>query len=152
MRIGLATGIALAVACFAAPLHAQFTAAVVPPERVVQPDTTKRQDSVSAAHVALQARMSSMKAWVDSVSLAMASTPGSVRADSLRADSTAAAAAVPAAPVESTVASGGEVAPAESGATSFRPGAPAPSTATPLPLLALAGTVLVGIGALLLRR
>ncbi|HEU4643290.1 MAG TPA: hypothetical protein VFS44_12620 [Gemmatimonadaceae bacterium] len=147
MRIGLATGIALAVACFAAPAHAQFTAAVVPPERVVQPDTTNRKDSVQKARVALQERMSSMKAWVDSVSLAMASTP-----DSARAESTAAAAAVPAARAESTVASGGEVAPAESGATSFRPGAPAPSTATPLPLLVLAGTVLVGAGALLLKR
>lgn len=144
MKIGLATGVALAIACAAGSADAQFTAAVVPPKQVVQPDTTTRRDSAHKARVALQARMSDMKAWVDSVSLALASTPESTRAESATAGTR------PARP-ESTVVSSGEVAPAETTAA-FHAGAPAPATATPLPMFALAGAVLVCAGALLLRR
>jgi hypothetical protein len=47
---------------------AQFTAAVVPPRTKAQVDTIAKQDSVRRATVALAARVTDMKKWVDSAS------------------------------------------------------------------------------------
>jgi len=48
--------------------RAQFTAAVVPPRTKAQVDTVAKQDSVRRATVALAARVTDMKKWVDSAS------------------------------------------------------------------------------------
>lgn len=55
-----------ALAVFSAPVHAQFTAAVVPPRAKAKVDTTASRDSVRRATVALAARVTDMKKWVDS--------------------------------------------------------------------------------------
>jgi hypothetical protein len=55
-----------ALAVISAPVHAQFTAAVVPPKAKAKVDTTARQDSVRHATAALAARVTDMKKWVDS--------------------------------------------------------------------------------------
>jgi hypothetical protein len=55
-----------ALALLATSAGAQFTAAVVPPRAKSKVDTTARQDSVRRATVALAARVTDMKKWVDS--------------------------------------------------------------------------------------
>lgn len=57
-----------AVAAFASSsaAGAQFTAAVVPPRVKAKADTVMKQDSVRRATVALAARVTDMKKWVDS--------------------------------------------------------------------------------------
>jgi hypothetical protein len=57
---------AIATFAFTATAGAQFTAAVVPPKAKAKVDTTVRQDSVRRATVALAARVTDMKKWVDS--------------------------------------------------------------------------------------
>ncbi len=47
---------------------AQFTAAIIPPRAKAKVDTVMRQDSVRRATVALAARVTDMKKWVDSAS------------------------------------------------------------------------------------
>ena len=49
-----------------ATTNAQFTAALVPPRVKAKVDTTARRDSVRRATVALAARVTDMKKWVDS--------------------------------------------------------------------------------------
>ena len=58
--------LACAFAVLATSAHAQFTAAVVAPKAKAKVDTTARQDSVRRAAVALAARVTDMKKWVDS--------------------------------------------------------------------------------------
>jgi hypothetical protein len=58
--------LACALAVLATGAHAQFTAAVVAPKAKTKVDTTARQDSVRHAAVALAARVTDMKKWVDS--------------------------------------------------------------------------------------
>ena len=55
-----------AVATVTSAAGAQFTAAVVPPRTKAKVDTTLRQDSVRRATVALAARVTDMRKWVDS--------------------------------------------------------------------------------------
>jgi hypothetical protein len=57
-----------AIAAFAmsTTANAQFTAAVVPPRVKAKVDTVVKQDSVRRATVALAARVTDMKKWVDS--------------------------------------------------------------------------------------
>ncbi len=69
---------------------AQFTAAVVPPRSKAQVDTTAKRDSVRRATVALAARVTDMKKWVDSA--AGVSIPA---ADTTLAKSTGASARAP---------------------------------------------------------
>ena len=57
---------AFAALAVTATANAQFTAAVVPPRVKARVDTTVRQDSVRRATVALAARVTDMKKWVDS--------------------------------------------------------------------------------------
>lgn len=56
---------------------AQFTASVVPPRVKSKMDTTLKQDSVRRATVALAARVTDMKKWVDSAAGVSIPTPDS---------------------------------------------------------------------------
>lgn len=58
--------IVCALAALSITAHAQFTAAVVPPKAKAKVDTVAKQDSVRRATVALAARVTDMKRWVDS--------------------------------------------------------------------------------------
>lgn len=55
-----------ALAALTASAGAQFTAAVVPPKAQAKVDTIVKQDSVRRATVALAARVTDMRKWVDS--------------------------------------------------------------------------------------
>lgn len=66
--------LACALAAVSATAGAQFTAAVVPPKAAAKVDTTVKQDSVRRATVALAARVTDMRKWVDSA--AGVSLPG----------------------------------------------------------------------------
>ena len=55
-----------ALAALTATARAQFTAAVVPPPAKAKLDTTTKKDSVRRATVALAARVTDMRKWVDS--------------------------------------------------------------------------------------
>jgi hypothetical protein len=57
---------ALAALTVTATANAQFTAAVVPPRVKAKVDTTATQDSVRRATIAVAARVTDMKKWVDS--------------------------------------------------------------------------------------
>ena len=59
---------AIAAVTMTGTASAQFTAAVVPPRTKAQVDTLVKQDSVRRATVALAARVTDMKKWVDSAS------------------------------------------------------------------------------------
>jgi hypothetical protein len=59
---------AIAAVTMTGTASAQFTAAVVPPRTKAQVDTIAKQDSVRRATVALAARVTDMKKWVDSAS------------------------------------------------------------------------------------
>jgi hypothetical protein len=63
-----------ALAVLTATADAQFTAAVVPPKAASKVDSTAKQDSVRHATVALAARVTDMRKWVDSA--AGVSLPG----------------------------------------------------------------------------
>jgi hypothetical protein len=63
-----------ALAALTATAGAQFTAAVVPPAAKANVDTTAKKDSVRRATVALAARVTDMRKWVDSA--ASVSIPG----------------------------------------------------------------------------
>ncbi|MEP7065399.1 MAG: hypothetical protein ABI889_05150 [Gemmatimonadota bacterium] len=58
--------LACAMAVFTSSASAQFTAAVVPPAVKAKSDTTVVKDSVRRATVALAARVTDMRKWVDS--------------------------------------------------------------------------------------
>jgi len=168
-----------ALALLATSAGAQFTAAVVPPRAKSKVDTTATQDSVRRATVALAARVTDMKKWVDSA--AGVSIPAS---DSTMTEKGAATAAAPltkdsvlmsrnarvrsdsAAAIVTTEVhdstgltasdSAKAVPPTSSrdssaGTKRFARGAPAPATASLLPLLALAGLSTLVAGAALRR-
>jgi hypothetical protein len=159
--------------------RAQFTAAVVPPHAKAKVDTTLKQDSVRRATVALAARVTDMKKWVDSaagVSIPAADSGNSKKlADSLasvkapkdsvilnrnarvRADSAASIATVEV--HDSTGLKGADTTKAAPPTSSAKPratktfasGAAAPDTASPLPLFALAAVSTLLTGAALRR-
>lgn len=156
-----------ALAALSTAAHAQFTAAVVAPRTTAKVDTTARKDSVRRATVALAARVTDMKKWVDSAAgvplppesdsasaVASASdtttpaTKDSVilnRNARVRADSASSIATVE---VHDSTGLRPDSAATPNRPTSahprtdrvttrYTPGAPAPNTATALPLLAL---------------
>lgn len=170
-----------ALAALSTTAGAQFTAAVAPPKAKAKVDTTARQDSVRRAAVALAARVTDMKRWVDSAAgvalppesdSAKAATPASVstrpatkdsvilnRNARIRSDSAASIATVE---VHDSTGPGGDstasrVPPTSSRqrrggeTTRYAAGAPAPNTATELPLLALLGAAALLAGVALRR-
>lgn len=169
----------LALAAFSGTARAQFTAAVVPPKAKAKADTIARQDSVRRATVALAARVTDMRKWVDSaagVSIPAGDTtsmklknPAIVapKKDSVmlsrdarvRADSASSIGTVEV--HDSTGLKAPDSAAAVPKPTSrtrtrgetktFATGAPAPATASMLPLFAIAGVSTLLAGAALRR-
>ena len=83
--------LACALAALTATAGAQFTAAVVPPKAAAKVDTTVKQDSVRRATVALAARVTDMRKWVDSaagVSLPAGDSTTAVASNASTRDST----------------------------------------------------------------
>jgi hypothetical protein len=78
-----------ALAVLTATANAQFTAAVVPPKVTAKVDTTVKQDSVRRATVALAARVTDMRKWVDSA--AGVSLPGGDSSTALASNDTTSA-------------------------------------------------------------
>jgi hypothetical protein len=115
---------------------AQFTGLVTPPPRPAPPVELVAQAGDVSTDTTAAARMSDMKAWVDSAAVAVAAQAPQDTA-------------TPPVVVETPAAA--EPAPQED-VTAFREGAPAPSTATVLPALLLLGAGLVAGGAALRRR
>ena len=124
----------------ASSAEAQFTTVVAPPKKAVDQAAVQEQQRVARAEAdsSHRATMQEMSAWVDSV--AGAPALGSVVADS------AAGAVVMDSATASRVS--------EPATTRFQDGARAPTTASPHPLLLLAGigATLLGLGVILTSR
>jgi hypothetical protein len=124
-------------ALLAAPgASAQFTGLVTPPPRPAAPVEMIAAAGAVDADTTAAARMSDMKAWVDSAAVAVAAQAPQDTA-------------TPPVVIETPVAA--EPAPQQE-VTAFQEGAPAPNTATVLPALLLLGAGLVAGGAALRRR
>ena len=122
-------------ALVAAPsASAQFTGLVTPPPRPASPVELVAQAGDVHADTTAAARMTDMKAWVDSAAVAVAAQAPQDTA-------------TPPAVVETPVAE-----PPREEVSAFRDGAPAPNTATPLPALLLLGAGLFAGGAALRKR
>ncbi|GAC1683022.1 MAG: hypothetical protein NVS9B3_00820 [Gemmatimonadaceae bacterium] len=125
----------------ASSARAQITTVLAPPVAKSQtvaaaPTTRARRDSVA------RARLTDMKAWVDSAAASAGVSGGTTTVVSTGDVSAGRGHDAPAAAAPATPAP----------VTSFHEGAPAPATASPLPLLALAGVTALVVGALLMRR
>lgn len=169
----------LALAAFSGTARAQFTAAVTPPQARAKADTAAKQDSVRRATVALAARVTDMRKWVDSAagvsipagdstsmklkdSVAVAVTKDSVmlsRNARVRADSAATIGTVEVHDSTGLKAPDSAAAPrkpmsrarAHEATTTFASGASAPATASMLPLFAIIGVTTLLTGAALRR-
>jgi hypothetical protein len=125
-------------ALLAAPgASAQFTGLVTPPPRPAAPVEMIAAAGAVDADTTAAARMTDMKAWVDSAAVAVA------------AQAPQDTATPPPVVIETPAAA--EPAPQQE-VTAFQEGAPAPNTATVLPALLLLGAGLVAGGAALRRR
>ena len=127
----------IVVALVAAPsASAQFTGLVTPPPRPAPPVEMIAEAGAVAADTTAAARMSDMKAWVDSAAVAVAAqAPQDTVTPPVVIETPAAAEPAP-----------------QQEVTAFQEGAPAPNTATALPALLLLGAGLIAGGAALRRR
>lgn len=127
----------IVVALVAAPsASAQFTGLVTPPPRPAPPVEMIAEAGAVAADTTAAARMSDMKAWVDSAAVAVsAQAPQDTVTPPVAIETPAAAEPAP-----------------QQEVTAFQEGAPAPNTATALPALLLLGAGLIAGGAALRRR
>jgi hypothetical protein len=133
-----------ALVAAASPAAAQFTTAIPPRPRADADVPPAVADSI-ARDTSTVERLRDMREWVDSAAVAIDVDVPPADSALAAGDSSARADSAGAAPVpETRVAQGAPPA--------FRDGAPAPDTATPLPLIALAGGSLLVAGAWLLRR
>ena len=127
----------IVAALLAAPgASAQFTGLVTPPPRPAPPVEIIAEGGAVSTDTTAAARMTDMKAWVDSAAVAVAAQAPQDTATP---------------PVVLQTPAAAEPAPQEE-VSAFREGAPAPNTATPLPALILLGMGLVAGGAALRRR
>lgn len=120
--------------------YAQFTTVVSPPQPEAPPVSVQAQAKVDSAE---RATLTDLRTWVDSAaSASAAATPApSTGAATAKMETTTEIAAAPATP------------PRKAETTEFRDGARAPDTASPLPMILLAGLSLLATGlALLLLR
>lgn len=138
------------IAAFASTAAAQFTSVVVPPRQPrVASAGPAQTGSSAAAHArrdtSVVARLTDMKAWVDSA--AGLSAP---RAVASAQDSSARAAAASTPTTQRADSTARPRSGQTAGTQTFREGATAPNTASPLPLIALfgAGTLLAGLALL----
>jgi hypothetical protein len=127
----------IVVALVAVPsASAQFTGLVTPPPRPAPPVEMIAEAGAVAADTTAAARMSDMKAWVDSAAVAVAAqAPQDTVTPPVVIETPAAAEPAP-----------------QQEVTAFQEGAPAPNTATALPALLLLGAGLIAGGAALRRR
>lgn len=134
MRIPTLSFIVLALV--AAPsASAQFTGLVTPPPRPAPPVEIIAAGG-AVADTTAAARMSDMKAWVDSAAVAVAAqAPQDTVTPPVVIETPAAAEPAP-----------------QQEVTAFQEGAPAPNTASVLPALLLLGAGLIAGGAALRRR
>ncbi len=115
---------------------AQFTGLVTPPPRPAPPVEMIAEAGAVATDTTAAARMTDMKAWVDSAAVAVAAqAPQDTATPPVVIETPAAAEPAP-----------------QQDVTAFQEGAPAPNTATVLPALLLLGAGLVAGGAALRRR
>ncbi len=115
---------------------AQFTGLVTPPPRPAPPVEMIVEAGAVATDTTAAARMTDMKAWVDSAAVAVAAqAPQDTATPPVVIETPAAAEPAP-----------------QQDVTAFQEGAPAPNTATVLPALLLLGAGLVAGGAALRRR
>jgi hypothetical protein len=146
VRRSLLSALALAVLLPAIPAvaGAQFTSFVAPPRPLV--DSAQPARTIAAADSARRAQRDSaerlaitnMKQWVDSAAVAAGTRiPPTAATEPTRPGTTATA------PTSAR---------SDGGVPTFRDGSPAPQTATPFPLLALAGLGSTAAGLVLLRR
>ena len=124
---------------------AQITTTIVPPKQPPAAQAAAARREAAAQDSIARVTLTDMKTWVDSAAASLALRPdtGAPVAD------TTAAAQRPTTPVDTAPAPAQQRPEAE---TEFRDGARAPDTATPLPSLALAGGVLIVLGAVMRRR
>lgn len=144
-QIRILVAAAALLAGSAAEAAAQFTGVVTPPPRrqaaIAHADSASRgpgaRDTTNAA------RLTDMKTWVDSATVALAgnAAPPSAAAADTAADST----------TRAGVAAGRRRVAAATPAT-MHDGARAPNTATPLPTLAVLGAFGIGSGLVLMGR
>ena len=139
------------VAASVAPAHAQFTTAVIPPRRPQPPAVQATVAGDRARDTAIVARLTDMKAWVDSAAGALAVRPPT---DSAYVDTAAVPDRLPVADTSAREAVGEvESRRARRGAERrFTDGGRAPDTATPMALLALLGAGSLVAGLALRRR
>lgn len=155
---------AVAALAISAPASAQFTAAVVPPRVKAKVDTVLKQDSVRRATVALAARVTDMKKWVDSAAGVSIPAPDSRALAKASSKDPSAKTAVlkdsvmlnrnARVRVDSAASIGTVEVHDSTGLKSDTPaaaGVPAPDTASMLPLLAIAGASALLAGAALRR-
>ncbi len=127
----------IAAALLAVPAaSAQFTGLVTPPPRPAPPVEIIAAGGAVAADTTAAARMTDMKAWVDSAAVAVAAqAPQDTATPPVVIETPAAADPAP-----------------QQEVTAFQEGTPAPNTATVLPALLLLGAGLIAGGAALRRR
>ena len=128
---------------------AQITTFVASPPRKIEPAqqaAAQQREKVAQDSVARVA-MTGMKEWVDSASAALAIRPDTVPTNSDTAVGTPRAATTPAPKSDSSARARTSERQPE-----FRNGARAPNTATPIPVIGLAGVVLILTGMAMKRR
>ena len=129
--------------------NAQITTVVAAPPRKTEPAqqaAAQQREKVAQDSVARVA-MTGMKEWVDSASAALAIRPDTVPTS---ADTAVGAPRAATAPAPKSDSSASARAPERQ--SEFRNGARAPNTATPIPMIALAGVLLVVMGMVMRRR
>jgi hypothetical protein len=127
----------------------QITTFVASPPRKTEPAqqaAAQQREKVAQDSVARVA-MTGMKEWVDSASAALAIRPDTVPNAADTAVGTPRVATAPAPKSDSSAN-----ARASERQSEFRNGARAPNTATPIPMIALAGVLLIVMGMALRRR
>ncbi|MGI9076597.1 MAG: hypothetical protein ACR2G6_04580 [Gemmatimonadaceae bacterium] len=138
---------ALALSTAAPAVSAQFTATVIPPKKPRAEETaTETTPAVAAKDTTLSEKLTDMKAWVDSAAVALAANPSPAVSDSAPSSDAATSADTASVTREHT----GK--PHVESPAKFKDGAPAPDTATPIPLLLLAGAGLMAAGSWIRRR
>jgi LPXTG-motif cell wall-anchored protein len=143
VRLSMLLGAAAVLTLSAVPASAQFTGVVVPPPAKAPPVAAAAAQTIAERRdSAVRVTMTNMKDWVDSAAATLGVAPAPVVTDSAQPP-------VAAAPVLTAPAPPATRTPET---TEFREGAPAPNTATPIPMLALAGLVSLTSGLWLLRR
>jgi hypothetical protein len=125
---------------------AQITTTIVPPKQPPAAQAAAARREAAAQDSIARVTLTDMKTWVDSAAASLALRPDT----GAPVSDTAAAVPQPATPADTAHAAATPQRPRAE--PEFRDGARAPDTATSLPALALAGGVLIVLGAAMRRR